>query len=528
MSPPSLPPSPSPMFETSSSAGSSPAAFPVDSSPPSSPNSRDLDSFDEKEPEYLDPYAGSTHAKKRFPAYEKKPVTAAPLDTSSHNTTRYRALDDDSTTVGYAVSDTAFDGGSSLADDIDEVDEDGEGDASCDTINPELDTVSMKPHIAREKWERSIEDIIFKPEQVNEIDLNGSYIGYIPTSIIELNKVVLLSSESAYPGGSGGFLAPRSLLHRNFARASTTPDVIGKLSARESFTGRTGSLDRLKTSSFTTYLEKGPEIRLLLGACYLRSLPLELFQLERLTVLILRSNKLTHIPPQIKDLKNLQELDVSVNKLQYLPAELLQMQLFALNINVNPFLRNGSPVFLPLETRVGVSGPELAGESVTPTLRECCFRVLLRKVDGSDHTNLEAKYGSSQEVSVWKLSEAVRQVLNDCIPGSVSVGPRTKRQKLDEGYEEETRLGMGVCPSPHHEETSYFVEPVEVRYTWETRVAGKHLSTAVPVQWRGCCLGCLDFLEITPVGDTTTDESDPESLAPVSLNKSLNFSDDEW
>jgi hypothetical protein len=38
----------------------------------------------------------------------------------------------------------------------------------------------------------------------------------------------------------------------------------------------------------------------------------------------------------------------------------------------------------------------------------------------------------------------------------------------------------------------------------------------------------LDFLEITPVGDTTTDESDPESLAPVSLNKSLNFSDDEW
>jgi hypothetical protein len=176
----------------------------------------------------------------------------------------------------------------------------------------------------------------------------------------------------------------------------------------------------------------------------------------------LGSNKLTHIPPQIKNLKNLQELDVSVNKLQYLPAEMLQMQLLVLNLNVNPFLRNESPTFIPLETRVGVSKPELAGKLVAPTLRECCFRVLLRKADGSDCTNLESKYGSSQEVSVWNLSDAVRQVLNDCIPGSVSVGPRSKRQKLDDGYEEETRLGMGVCPSPYHEETSCFVEPVEV------------------------------------------------------------------
>jgi hypothetical protein len=257
--------------------------------------------------------------------------------------------------------------------------------------------------------------------------------------------------------------------------------VIGKLSAREAYAGRTGSLDRLKTTSFTTYLEKGPEIRLSLGICYLRSLPLELFRLERLTVLILRecfflyfkvpdidycsgSNKLTCIPPQIKNLKNLQELDVSVNKLRYLPAEMLQMQLFALNTNANPLLQNESPIFLPLETRAGVSKPELAGDSVIPTLRECCFRVLLRKADGSEHTNLEARYGSSQEVSVWNLSESVRHVLNDSLPGSVSVGPRTKRQKLDDGYEEETRLGMGVCPSPHHEETSYFVEPVEVRH----------------------------------------------------------------
>lgn len=67
----------------------------------------------------------------------------------------------------------------------------------------------------------------------------------------------------------------------------------------------------------------------------------------------------------------------------------------------------------------------------------------------------------------------------------------------------------------------------QVRYTWELRVAGKHLSTAVPVQWRGCSIGCLDFLNVAPGDNTTTDESDPE-LVPVSLNKGFTFSDDEW
>ena len=58
-------------------------------------------------------------------------------------------------------------------------------------------------------------------------------------------------------------------------------------------------------------------------------------------------------------------------------------------------------------------------------------------------------------------------------------------------------------------------------------MAGKHLPTDVPVQWRGCSLDCLGFLDLIPGGETTTDESDPESFAPVSLNKGFTFSDDE-
>jgi len=69
------------------------------------------------------------------------------------------------------VSDTAFDEAPPLADDVDGGEEDGAGDRSQDTINVGLDTVAMKPHIARERWEGLIEEIIFKPEQINVIDL---------------------------------------------------------------------------------------------------------------------------------------------------------------------------------------------------------------------------------------------------------------------------------------------------------------------------------------------------------------------
>ena len=35
---------------------------------------------------------------------------------------------------------------------------------------------------------------------------------------------------------------------------------------------------------------------------------------------------------------------------------------------------------------------------------------------------------------------------------------------------------------------------VEQRFTWERRIAGVDVGGAVPVRWRGCQQGCLDFL----------------------------------
>ena len=69
------------------------------------------------------------------------------------------------------MSDTASDEAPPLADDVDGGEEDGAGDRSWDTINVGLDTLAMKPHIARERWEGLIEETTPKPERTNVIDL---------------------------------------------------------------------------------------------------------------------------------------------------------------------------------------------------------------------------------------------------------------------------------------------------------------------------------------------------------------------
>ena len=61
----------------------------------------------------------------------------------------------------------------------------------------------------------------------------------------------------------------------------------------------------------------------------------------------------------------------------------------------------------------------------------------------------------------------------------------------------ETHSGVGVCPSPHHAERAVFVRHAEERFSWEHVVAGQNVGVeeGVPVLWRGCSRGCLDFLD---------------------------------
>ncbi|KAF1924409.1 uncharacterized protein M421DRAFT_72725 [Didymella exigua CBS 183.55] len=73
------------------------------------------------------------------------------------------------------------------------------------------------------------------------------------------------------------------------------------------------------------YRSMVPELYINLSQNILGRMTPSLFNLQYLTSLKLRSNRIEELPPQIGQLRNLQELDVSLNKLQHLPFEILEM-----------------------------------------------------------------------------------------------------------------------------------------------------------------------------------------------------------
>jgi hypothetical protein len=85
-----------------------------------------------------------------------------------------------------------------------------------------------------------------------------------------------------------------------------------------------------------------PELKVFLAANSLSTLPEELFKLETLNVLSLRSNAFEELPPGIGNLRYLRELNISQNRLRYLPFEILNLfsiysSLENLQLHPNPF-----------------------------------------------------------------------------------------------------------------------------------------------------------------------------------------------
>ena len=79
------------------------------------------------------------------------------------------------------------------------------------------------------------------------------------------------------------------------------------------------------------------------------------------------------------------------------------------------------------------------------------------------------------------------------MPGSVS---SDESLAISSSEDESLQItGIGKCPSPEHrQKKGVFVLHAEQRLTWESKVAGLQVGGTVPVRWRGCQRGCLDFL----------------------------------
>jgi hypothetical protein len=100
---------------------------------------------------------------------------------------------------------------------------------------------------------------------------------------------------------------------------------------------------RLPAVAEGVFSNLGPNLNVFLSANALSSLPEELFKLEWIQALSLRSNLFEELPPGIGKLSNMTELNVSQNRLRYLPFEILKLftvsnRLTNIQLHPNPFL----------------------------------------------------------------------------------------------------------------------------------------------------------------------------------------------
>ncbi|EGO20527.1 hypothetical protein SERLADRAFT_417754 [Serpula lacrymans var. lacrymans S7.9] len=459
-----------PSSSANPSPSSSPAFGPVDSSPLSSPSLQPivLDSPPATPGHVLHPFAASTKANRRPPQYEKKletpPVTPPQAFTSKPSLGYYRVPK----LTHKSEDDDFFRGNGS----------------------PISSSFSRQVSRNLSREEQIWDDALEKPFStgIGAIDLSNQQLTYIPPSIADLSNFFNTSEKSEQVN------IVDATAVRSFSRVST---------GTESSSSRTRSFGRIK--SIVESGKERHELQLYLSGNQISNLPRELFSLQKMTVLILRGNLLTSIPSDISHLSSLRELNISNNKLTYLPSELCEMPaLDKLYLNPNPFLQEPSRSVthrkeeLARPPTTAVSSASVFVPSIPP-LSEMCYRKLLTPISSfaTTPTVLSEYYGVP--LSEWWedcIPSNIRETLGACVPGTfkphISLSPTSSPSHV-RSRKQSPYVSVGVCPNPKHR-GSVFIKHAEERFTWERVISGVDVGGSVPVRWRGCLRGCLDFL----------------------------------
>ncbi|KAK7683415.1 hypothetical protein QCA50_013678 [Cerrena zonata] len=477
-----------------SSPSSSPSFGPIDSSPLSSPNLNPLSS-PPPSPGLVHPFAASAKATRRPKLYEKREQRRlAELDAFDHE---------------FDASCTRLD------DDLDDfhlnpIEKSSMTDSCSESGDTEFDE--------NERWAKKISEAIDECNGIIDLSHTAgspkSRLTAIPPSIGDLANFVALPDASRFvnPNQSVEFLAPK----RTMLRAATAP-------ARSSFHSVGSGLAKASSFAYAATIRRPGAIHLFLANNQIQYMPPELFWVQGLVVLSLRGNCLTSIPPQIATLRNLEQLNISNNQIPYLPAEILGMTLQSLTLDMNPWLHPPTDVPRDPHTTSPIVSPTLT-HYVIPSLKEFIHRVLFSPTEESGtEVALESMGGSTAlpdhyPAHLWdELHRCAAQIIpKRDIDMHPSPSKRTRRQKsYDHEFSflsraaEKRRVdnsavcfGVGECPNSSHETKRIFVRPAEERHTWERMIAGHHMPfPGVPVLWRGCSRGCLDFLQPIPIDD---------------------------
>ncbi|KIP02840.1 hypothetical protein PHLGIDRAFT_122119 [Phlebiopsis gigantea 11061_1 CR5-6] len=407
--------------------------------------------------------------------------------------------------------------------------------------------------IEEQAWENVITGAVDRADGIINLENSGvigTALSRIPPSVKDLASLVVLPFAHAIN-------ATPEPPPRKFTRARTMPAAtLGtplSLSVHSLRLVKSPSIAHIRQPKDTESAGNVSPLCFYLANNAITQLPIELFTLQGLTVLNLRGNALKRVPPQIAGLKNLRMLLLGQNKLPYLPAEMLEMRLDVLTLAGNPWLGpptlDDGPTPATFSIATSTESPERAltclptvpstrpkpiapttHKLTVPSLTELCLRTLLSphrptgSADARRETVLEALYpllvpGDYPEDIIRDIRACCPQAVAtpDELMGSPSKRARRtmgrscsfasdlfssttsrSRDEDDEDADAETHSGVGTCVSPAHEGTrTVFVRHAEERLTWEAVIAGQDVGIVggVPVLWRGCSRGCLDFLD---------------------------------
>ncbi|CAE6436483.1 unnamed protein product [Rhizoctonia solani] len=385
-------------------------------------------------------------------------------------------------------------------------------------------------------WEAALNNVFHNGATI--IDLE-SKVTEIPREIIDLNKMVSLPLEPPMITEPPPLQSPESPSRSNIVSAAERSRRVFSQSRSTSSLFSSGSPSKPKQ-----------EIQLYLANNGITVLPSELFQLNNLTLLSLRGNKLRNLPPAIGNLKSLRSLNVANNELSTLPSELSYLNLQTLLLDPNPFLPKPSrPQVQPNDSKLA-RGRELGPlviHAPIPKLGELALRVALCPFPeqqsiitplsfGTSSTRHSDTLASRSLLTPTDSRSSIFSTLSPVSPLSRSSSDPNPYSRhtfpphalaLEEHYDLSLWLSQqrnanvhikavrhgtedacnlyNWCPGQKHRKNPdtdteavphrVFVHPAEERLEWVTMLAGCELSSAVPILWRGCSLGCLGFLD---------------------------------
>lgn len=163
------------------------------------------------------------------------------------------------------------------------------------------------------------------------------------------------------------------------------------------------------------------------------------------------------------------------------------MTLQVLNLHPNPFLPPPCLGNRPVSTM-----DVLIPDRVVP-LTELLYRVLVSPAPSTlfskgNADSFLSSYYTLPLPPTSLLPPRISETLGACVPGAVCPSDLMSQPRDD--------ISMGTCGNPYHQtEGRLFVRPVEQRLSWEKVIAGQNAGGMVPVMWRGCAHGCLEFLQ---------------------------------